>query len=166
MPHELLDEVGQTYGRLTLLAPDGRGHGNRIYWRCKCSCGGHKTVRIDHLRSSKIVSCGCYRLDKVRDAHRTHGHAYPPSPEYKAWLHAKARCENPKDKKYKHYGARGIKMCEEWRNDFAAFYAHIGVRPPGMTLDRIEVNGHYEPGNVRWADHFTQARNRRPFHST
>ena len=84
------------------------------------------------------------------------------SPEHRSWRNAKRRCFDPNHRQYKDWGGRGITMCAEWVHDFAAFYAHIGPRPDGHTLDRIDVNGNYEPGNVRWADQSTQSKNKRP----
>jgi hypothetical protein len=81
------------------------------------------------------------------------------SKEYHAWARAKQRCINPNNSHYKSYGRRGIQMCEEWLNDFGAFYEHMGDRPPGYTLDRIDVNGNYEPGNCQWIPMSEQQRN-------
>ena len=83
------------------------------------------------------------------------------SPEYKAWSEAKQRCHNPKSSKYKWYGARGIAVCEEWKNDFMSFYSHIGTRPDGYELDRIDNSKGYEPNNVRWVCRKENVRNRR-----
>ena len=88
-------------------------------------------------------------------------HGMEGSVEYKAWAEAKQRCHNPSNEKFKWYGARGISVCDEWRNDFVAFYKHIGPRPAGFELDRINNDAGYEPGNVRWASKTENVRNRR-----
>lgn len=92
-----------------------------------------------------------------------HGHAVGGrvSPEYKSWASAVERCERPNNKRYAAYGGRGIRMCREWRDSFEAFFAYMGERPSGMSLDRIDVDGHYEPGNCRWATQTYQQRNKR-----
>jgi len=93
------------------------------------------------------------------------GRLHKATPEYAAWCAAKTRCYNTKDPNYVRYGARGIKMCEEWREDFSAFLAHVGNRPSSdHSLDRINVNGNYEPGNCRWATWIEQCNNRRGTH--
>jgi hypothetical protein len=93
----------------------------------------------------------------TNEKHGLHG-----VPEYWVWHRAKDRCKNPNNPKFKHYGGRGIKMCQEWRDSFAAFIASMGRRPAGRyTLDRIDNNGDYEPGNCRWATYAAQNRNNR-----
>jgi hypothetical protein len=107
-------------------------------------------------------SCGCLRREVTAARSITHGHQRDRrmTRELKSWTHAKSRCFNPNDPKYPQYGGRGITMCPEWVSDFAAFYAYVGPAPSGHTIDRIDVNGNYEPGNVRWATSAQQSRGR------
>jgi hypothetical protein len=152
------DLTGQTFSRLLVL--NYVVGFNESYWRCMCVCGRETIVRARSLKSGLSQSCGCLRADRVRASLQTHG--LVQSPEYAIWRAAKSRCHNPNSGQYKDYGGRGIRMCDEWRYDFAAFYAHIGQRPaPELTLDRINNDGHYEPGNVQWATRTQQIHNRR-----
>lgn len=104
------------------------------------------------------------RYEKAAAKIATHGHARVGhfTTEYRAWLGMKFRCYNPNYKLFHHYGARGIRVCDAWLDSFETFLAHVGRKPPGKwILDRIDTNKHYEPGNVRWADPITSARNKR-----
>lgn len=155
--------VGQRFGRLLVQR---LSHVNvRSFWECLCDCGAVKVVALDHLTGkSATVSCGCHRREAIAAALTRHGMAGSGgkrSPEYRSWAHAKERCTNPNVNGWHYYGGRGVRMCEEWLADFTAFYEHIGPRPtPKHSVDRINVNGHYEPGNVRWATAHEQARNK------
>lgn len=129
---------------------------------CKCTCGALRIVPIQNLKSGASRSCGCARDALTSRRNQTHG--LSALPEYKTWCGMKDRCHNPNNKHFDIYGGRGITVCPEWRDDFAAFFSHIGPRPsPDLSIDRIDVNRGYEPGNVRWATASMQARNRRPF---
>ena len=143
------DLTGRRFGRLFVTA-------NGPDCRCICDCGATVKLRRGQLLSGKTKSCGCLRRDMAAVKQKSHGMS--ASPEYSAWQNAKNRCERPADIRYPLYGGRGIKM--KFRT-FAEFFAEVGPRPDGMTLDRIDPDGDYAPGNVRWASVKDQARNRR-----
>jgi len=155
-----IDLTNQKFGRLLVIARAGSSLRGRALWQCRCECDGSIVIVLGkELRNGHTVSCGCWKAERMGDFARTHGMGL--TREYKSWKAAKQRCTNPKDTNYPLYGGRGIQMCEEWMDSFPDFYAHIGPRPQGHSLDRIDVNGNYEPGNVRWATAKDQANNRR-----
>lgn len=156
-PNKLIDLTGMKFWRWTVVAP-ARKDGEVIWW-CQCECGTEKFVSGPNLRSGKTKSCGCLQKEMARNQHRVHrmsGH-----PIYNSWGGMRDRCYNPNTKEWQHYGGRGIKVCKRW-DEFKNFLADMfATWEPGLTLDRIDVNGNYEPSNCRWADYSTQNRNRR-----
>lgn len=170
-PRRIQFSTGQVIGRLTVLDPDvrvQRATRTRRGVRCRCECGSERVVDPSDLKPGKVVSCGCHSAENVSKRMRKHitvqGQATHPL--YQTWHKVIRRCEWPSDTSYKHYGAKGIMLCPEW-HDFSTFVAyideHLGTRPEGYSLDRIDNAGHYEPGNVRWADRSTQRRNQQRF---
>jgi hypothetical protein len=121
-----------------------------------CDCGTQKVMRLSAFRKAK--SCGCLVNAAVSAANRTHG--MTRSTEYRIWRHMVARCRDDRNPAWSDYGGRGIVVCERWLQ-FDNFLADMGRRPPSQSLDRIDNNGHYEPGNVRWATDQQNANNRR-----
>ncbi len=152
--------AGDRFGRLVVTAYVGQSAS------CLCDCGAMTDVRGDHLRSGETRSCGCLRRDVGRavGAMTTHGHARGGgcSPEYSAWCAMVQRCTVVTTAGYENYGGRGIAVCDRWRESFEAFLADMGKRTsPRHSLDRINNDGNYEPGNCRWATAQEQRRNTR-----
>jgi len=129
---------------------------------CRCDCGKETLVRACHLRSGHTTSCGCYGDRVGGERERTHGMS--TSPEFFCYNNMIARCTKPSLAAYKNYGGRGIRICDEWlgAGGFERFYAYLGDRPsPKHTIERINTNGNYEPGNVKWATRYEQIASRR-----
>lgn len=158
--------VGSAFGHLTVvrLLPERTDGGNR-HWECLCTCGSSVVATTGGLNRGRPQSCGCLRAAAVRLANTRHGgsrRSVPAAPEYKAWSGIKRRCLAVTGRDYRNYGGRGIRVCEAWSSSYAAFLAHVGPRPSAKhSIDRIDNDGHYEPGNVRWATRSAQGQNTR-----
>jgi len=160
----VIDISGQRFGKLTVQEWAGRSTGRKALWNCLCDCGKTSTATGNQLRSGKTKSCGCLRAEEAR-SRMTHGQAGPTrrTSLYNRWILMRRRCNNPSAADYPRYGGRGIRVCAEWQKSFEAFAAYVGDPPgQGYSIDRINNDGNYEPGNVRWATASEQAFNRRP----
>ena len=153
------DLTDQRFGRLTVVSREGSDKNRSATWRCVCECGTGTIVTAGNLRSGHTLSCGCLAREATSRRMTTHG--MRKTRTHKSWTGMKDRCTNPKVRNYKNYGARGVTVCQRWMDSFEAFLSDVGECPEGMSIDRIDSCGNYEPGNCRWATPLTQGRNTR-----
>lgn len=156
-----IDLTGQTFNSWQVIEYAGKDAGNKTMWRCKCTtCAREKVIEGYNLRSGRSRSCRKCSAANVGDMLATHRAGKDKL--YIRWQGMKTRCTNPNAKSWDCHGGRGIKVCQEWMDSFEAFRDYIGPMPtPLHTIDRINNDGHYEPGNVRWATQSEQVQNTR-----
>lgn len=155
--------VGKRFGRLKVIEFSHLKN-KSSYWKCICDCGNEKVVCRGALTSGDTISCGCFHKEHKAEFGFKHGKTNTKL--YGVWSGMVQRCTNPKASNYKRYGGRGIKICDEWRKNFVSFYdwAVTHGYKEGLSLDRIDVNGNYEPVNCRWATLEQQQNNMRNNH--
>ena len=164
------DITGERFGSWTVIERRKKTKSGKVMWLCKCDCGTVKYVAGLSLKNG--TSAGCHACLWDRQLHpRAHTDGSrrwvdnKPTTPYRRWRAMKERCNNPNNKAYKNYGARGIKVCDEWNNDFQNYWEYVSklehYGEPGYTLDRIDNERGYEPGNVRWATKSEQEKNKR-----
>lgn len=165
MPWKPIDLTGKKFGNL-LVSRQAERTSKFVQWVCFCDCGKEVIVRGDHLRSGNTKSCGCTRKKKIAERNRkclvkykkTHGKS--GSRTYAVWASMVSRCTREKDKSYKHYGGRGIALCDDW-HVFSNFLRDMGEAPDDHTLERVDNDGNYETSNCKWVTSYHQSRNRR-----
>jgi hypothetical protein len=153
------DLTGLKFGRLTAIRFVGRNKHNHRLWLWKCDCGKKIERESGPIKSGRQVSCGCYAIEQAKGRAKHGGYK---TKTYKAWINMRTRCQGTHGAfSAKHYHERGISVCERWDTSFTAFLEDMGECPPGMSLERIDNSGNYEPGNCKWITQAEQTRNTR-----
>lgn len=163
----LQDLTGDKFGRLTAVKLSEKRSGRKTFWDCVCECGSTKTVRTDSLKDGSVRSCGCLKKEQdeinFKDTKFKPTHGETKTHIYQTWLSMKQRCNDKNTNSYKYYGGRGITVCEEWENDYQSFkeWAFNNGYDETLSIERLNVNGNYEPSNCAWITMEEQARNKR-----
>lgn len=161
--HNFIDRTGERYGKLVFVNYAGR-KSNQTYWNLKCDCGTEFAAYAGNVVRGLTTSCGCVHSVLSSEAATKHGDTkgLSKSSEYACWVQIKTRCHNPNYREFRYYGGRGIKVCDRWIGSFENFLSDMGRKPsPKHSIDRIDTNGNYEPGNCRWATASEQRINQR-----
>lgn len=163
-----IEMEGRRFGRLTVIGLADKRVNKKLHYRCRCDCGNEAVVMGVQLRIGKTRSCGCLSSEMTATRNRKHGAIQKvngkrrPSPEYTSWQQIKDRCFNRNNIGYANYGGRGITMSERWVTDFTAFLADVGPKPSrSHSIERLDNDRGYEPGNCVWATRSEQSKNRR-----
>lgn len=160
----LIDETGNKYGRLLVIKRDINNSHKNAFWLCECECGQIKVINGQSLRNGETKSCGCLQREKAKKTFSKllTKHGMCGTKIYNVWKAMTKRCRDKNEADYKYYGGKGIKVCSSWLHSFKNFYKDMGDSyVEGLTLDRINPSGNYEPDNCRWATWSEQRNNQR-----